>query len=160
MADRQLTKFDYLLNSYTAAAQHEKPATQNFKTHHDALYAYVRDLERRAAPAPGGEVTIESIRAAGGIVHGDGNIFFTNIAQLRASLPAPTGWQPIETCPLDTMVIFGPTKRMSGPCIGMHHSRDGWVTETPSEWASIYPPKEWMPLQLPAAPSQDEGKTK
>ena len=74
----------------------------------------------------------------------------------RAALshPSPQGWQPIETCPIDTMVIFGPTKRMSGPCIGMHHSRDGWVTETPSEWASIYPPKEWMPLDLPPPPEQ------
>lgn len=68
------------------------------------------------------------------------------------------GWQPIETCPLDTMVIFGPTKRMSGPCIGMHHSRDGWVTETPSEWASIYPPKAWMPIDLPAPPTEHEVK--
>lgn len=76
--------------------------------------------------------------------------------QARAALshPSPQGWQPIETCPMDTMVIFGPTKRMTGPCIGMHHSRDGWVTETPSEWASIYPPKEWMPLDLPPPPEQ------
>jgi hypothetical protein len=32
------------------------------------------------------KVTKESIRAAGGIVHGDGNIFFTNITQLQAAL--------------------------------------------------------------------------
>jgi hypothetical protein len=31
-------------------------------------------------------LTKESIRAAGGIVHGDGNIFFTNITQLQAAL--------------------------------------------------------------------------
>lgn len=76
----------------------------------------------------------------------------------RAALshPSAQGWQPIETCPMDTMVIFGPTKRMTGPCIGMRHSRDGWVTETPYDWASIYPPKEWMPLDLP--PPEQGGK--
>lgn len=51
--------------------------------------AILADRERQAGEA----VTVESIRAAGGIVHGDGNIFFTNIAQLRASLPAPKAVQ-------------------------------------------------------------------
>lgn len=31
-------------------------------------------------------ITHEQIRAAGGIVHGDGNIFFTNLAQLNVAI--------------------------------------------------------------------------
>lgn len=31
-------------------------------------------------------ITTESIRAAGGIVHSDGRIFFTNIEQVRAAV--------------------------------------------------------------------------
>ena len=34
-------------------------------------------------------VTKDSIRAAGGIVHSDGNVFFTNIDQIKAMLAAP-----------------------------------------------------------------------
>lgn len=34
-------------------------------------------------------ITQEQIRAAGGIVHRDGNIFFTNIDQLNAALEYP-----------------------------------------------------------------------
>ena len=58
------------------------------------------------------------------------------------------GWQPIETAPKDTAILLGPTKRM-GICVGMHHSRDGWVTETPSEWVPIYPPTHWRLLPPP-----------
>ena len=32
------------------------------------------------------DVTKDSIRAAGGIVHSDGNVFFTNINQIKAML--------------------------------------------------------------------------
>jgi hypothetical protein len=34
------------------------------------------------APVP---LTVEDVRKAGGIVHSDGNIFFTNLAQLNAA---------------------------------------------------------------------------
>lgn len=61
----------------------------------------------------------------------------------------PDGWQPIETAPKDELILVGPTKRM-GVCAAMNHSRDGWGTETPSEWVTIYTPTHWMPL--PAAP--------
>ncbi|MBY8999178.1 MAG: hypothetical protein KGD60_15810, partial [Candidatus Thorarchaeota archaeon] len=40
------------------------------------------------------QVTKESIRAAGGIVHSDGNIFFTNITQLQAALTQPEQVKP------------------------------------------------------------------
>jgi hypothetical protein len=57
-------------------------------------------------------------------------------------------WQPIETAPMDEPILIPPTKRL-GMCVAMHHSRDGWVTETPSEWVPIYPPTHWMPLPEP-----------
>jgi len=59
------------------------------------------------------------------------------------------GWRDIESAPKDELILVGPTKRM-GVCVAMHHSRDGWVTETCSEWMTIYTPTRWMPL--PPAP--------
>ena len=59
-------------------------------------------------------------------------------------------WRPIETAPKDELILVGPTKRM-GICVAMHHSRDGWVTETTNEWFGIYTPTHWKPL--PAAPT-------
>lgn len=49
-------------------------------------------------------ITQEQIRAAGGIVHRDGNIFFTNIDQLNAALAQPasepeTGIPVTESAP-------------------------------------------------------------
>lgn len=59
-----------------------------------------------------------------------------------------SGWRPIETAPKDEPILVGPTKRMD-ICVAMNHSRDGWVTETCSEWVSIYTPTHWMPLPEP-----------
>lgn len=76
---------------------------------------------------------------------------FDQVARLISLAKAEAlaeGWQPIETVPKDTAILLGPTKRM-GICVGMHHSRDGWVTETPSEWVPIYPPTHWRPLPPP-----------
>lgn len=57
-----------------------------------------------------------------------------------------TDWQPIETAPQDaTPILVGPSKRL-GCCVARYTERDGWETETTSEWVSIYPPKKWMPL--------------
>jgi len=67
---------------------------------------------------------------------------------------APAGWLPIETAPKDELILVGPTKRM-GICAAMHHSRDGWVTETCSEWATIYTPTHWQPLPRPPQPQED-----
>ncbi len=64
-------------------------------------------------------------------------------------------WQPIETAPNNELILLGPTKRM-GVCVGMNHSFEGWVTETPSDWVSIYTPTHWMPL--PAAPIAELNK--
>jgi len=57
-------------------------------------------------------------------------------------------WQPIDTAPWDELILVGPTKRM-GICVAMHDSREGWVTETISEWSPIYAPTHWMPLPEP-----------
>jgi len=77
-------------------------------------------------------------------------------AMLTSAPPAPSvgGWMPIETAPKDEPILVGPTKRMN-ICVAMNHSRDGWVTETCSEWISIYTPTHWMPLPSPPTP---EGK--
>lgn len=63
----------------------------------------------------------------------------------------PDGWQPIETAPKDKTVLLYGAKRLE-MCVGMNHSRDGWVTDTTSEWVSMYPPTHWMPLpDMPSA---------
>ena len=62
-------------------------------------------------------------------------------------------WMPIETAPKDAPILIGPTKRI-GICVAKNDSRDGWVTETPSEWCPIYTPTHWMPL--PQDPSAKE----
>lgn len=70
------------------------------------------------------------------------------LTALRALRDAPE-WLPIESAPKDEPILIGPTKRL-GICVAMLHSRDGWVTETPSEWVTIYTPTHWQPL--PEAP--------
>lgn len=67
------------------------------------------------------------------------------------------GWMPIETAPKDDPIIVAPTKRM-GICVAMNDSRDGWVTETCSEWVSIYTPTHWMPIPPPPTSSADSRK--
>jgi len=67
---------------------------------------------------------------------------------LRRGAELALQWRAIESAPKDELILVGPTKRM-GICVAMNHSRDGWVTETCSEWASMYTPTHWMPLPLP-----------
>lgn len=75
------------------------------------------------------------------------DIVSTVLAAIESALQP--GWRDIESAPKDELILVGPTKRM-GICVAMHHSRDGWVTETTSEWVTMYTPTHWMPL--PAAP--------
>lgn len=70
-------------------------------------------------------------------------------AAIEARAAVPSGWRPIETAPNDEAVLLYGAKRLQ-MCVGMNHSRDGWVTDTTSEWVSMYTPTHWMPL--PAAP--------
>ena len=45
------------------------------------------------------QITKEEIRAVGGIVHGDGNIFFTSLEQLNAAMALatrPPVWDRVE----------------------------------------------------------------
>ena len=44
--------------------------------------------ELQAQPSQAGELSADDVRAAGGIVHSDGNIFFTNIGKLNAAINA------------------------------------------------------------------------
>lgn len=50
-ADSPFTKFDYLLNAFEQASQAPEPAKLNYGDKRRALYAHVRELERRAALA-------------------------------------------------------------------------------------------------------------
>lgn len=59
-----------------------------------------------------------------------------------------SAWLPIETAPMDTPVLVGPSKRM-GICVATKTKRDGWQIETTSDWWSIYTPTHWMPLPAP-----------
>jgi hypothetical protein len=49
MTNEPLTQFDYLLNAFEAASQDDAPADVGYAGKRKALFAYVRDLERRAA---------------------------------------------------------------------------------------------------------------
>lgn len=132
--------------------------TSGCTEHDQAVINHAREVLKECAEAISIMRSAKPVPLGPGISRDDtvhGETYYTRKQVEEALRAVQVGWQPIETCPLDTMVIFGPTKRMSGPCMGMHHSRDGWVTETPSEWASIYPPKVWMPIDLPAAPSTE-----
>ena len=75
------------------------------------------------------------------------------VRQAIAKAKQAPQWLPIETAPVNELILVGPTKRM-GICAAMNHSREGWCTETCSDWVSIYTPTHWM--QLPAAPSPKE----
>jgi hypothetical protein len=48
-AMKERTEFDYLLNRFERASQADKPAEHNYGKHRRELFAYVRDLEARAA---------------------------------------------------------------------------------------------------------------
>ena len=75
--------------------------------------------------------------------------------EVRALYAAPVAvaspWHPIETAPKDKLVLLFGAKR-SEMVVGMFHTRDGWVIDTPAEWASMYTPSHWMPL--PQAPKE------
>jgi hypothetical protein len=46
---RETTQFDYLLNAFEQASQSDSPADHDYAGKRRALFAYVRDLEARAA---------------------------------------------------------------------------------------------------------------
>ncbi|MGH3804657.1 MAG: DUF551 domain-containing protein [Stenotrophomonas sp.] len=66
-------------------------------------------------------------------------------------------WQSIEfnedgqptNVPEETPILVPPTKRL-GMTVAKWSRRDGWETETTSEWVGMYRPTHWMPL--PAEP--------
>lgn len=77
------------------------------------------------------------------------------LAARAAPASTPAGWRPIETAPKDTLILFYGAKRLE-MTVGMNHSRDGWVSDSTSEFLSMYPPTHWMPL--PAAPSSPSAE--
>jgi hypothetical protein len=66
-ADQARTQFDYLLNAFEQASQSDKPAEHGYGEKRRALFAYVRELEARAAelaaPAQGVEALAAQIEA-------------------------------------------------------------------------------------------------
>jgi hypothetical protein len=52
MSDEKRTQFDYLLNAVLSAGHAEHPSKAGYAEKRAALFAYVRDLERRAATDP------------------------------------------------------------------------------------------------------------
>jgi hypothetical protein len=56
------TEFDYMLNRLELASKAETPADHGYKMHRDALFAYVRDLERRA-PQPDRALLVQAAEA-------------------------------------------------------------------------------------------------
>ena len=94
------------------------------------------------------------VRVNGRVAIRDNGDIIDHMATLEwfAAPPAApdSQWMPIETAPKDVTILLYGAKRLE-MCVGMHHSRDGWVTDTTSEWMSMYPPTHWMPL--PAAPA-------
>lgn len=58
--DEKRTQFDYLLNAFERASQSDRPADLDYAGKRRALYAYVRDLEKRAAPSPAADAVSEA----------------------------------------------------------------------------------------------------
>lgn len=59
------------------------PATNGAYVYYDDYRELYQQLKSQPAP-----LTVENIRAVNGIVHSDGNIFFTNLAQLNRAIQA------------------------------------------------------------------------
>lgn len=94
---------------------------------------------RAAASAPKAELTDERIRAAGGIVHKDGNIFFKNIDVLRAVLA--------QAAP-----VAVPAKPVAWMKFRAAQSWDGRGDIDHNEWLEVCQPGEIGDDKLPAFP--------
>lgn len=71
-------------------------------------------------------ITLEAIRAAGGIVHSDGNIFFRDIGQLQALINAsPAG--SVGNTPAGWQVWWGMGQMR--PCATIHATREAAEAE-------------------------------
>ncbi len=72
-----------------------------------------------------------------------------------ASLPAPTGWQPIETAPKDGEIIV--LASITNVHVMIRDGRwDHHANKWTWPWTSDIAPDLWMPL--PAAPGQGDGR--
>lgn len=102
------------------------------------------------------------IRAAGGIVHSDGNIFFTNAEQFKCAAlasqatPAPgSEWRTIETAPKDRripMLLWVPMWKQklaeALPLCG-YWMDSYWVIVNAEAAIQRVEPTHWMPLTPP-----------
>lgn len=80
------------------------------------------------------------------------NLFEVQVFYAAPQPAVAAGWVPIETAPKDTLILLYGAKRLKF-AVGMHHSRDGWVSDSTSEFLSMYPPTHWM--HIPPAPSTE-----
>ena len=83
--------FDYAVNFVVGTGRSYTCTTEGWtmvdsKHYSDAIAA----AEKRGERVNQGLLTKDDVRKAGGVVHGDGNIFFTNIDQLNAAIAAAT----------------------------------------------------------------------
>lgn len=153
------TEFDYLLNAFEAASQADHPAEHGYGDKREALFAYVRDLERRAhlSAAP----TVQAETAAGG----------TNLDAMRAALREvdPTSEEAYTDAQIARLVAA-----VAAPAVAASQ-QTGWQYRlrrpdgSPSEWSEIRPfpcpyrdGEEWRPgwvheVREAAAPTAQEG---
>lgn len=89
------TQFDYLLNAFEAASQSNQPAAFGYAGKRKALYAYVRDLERRAVrPTDLGDPQLKQLCEALGWQGGTFHQVLAEVQLLRtAGVNAPDGGQ-------------------------------------------------------------------
>lgn len=131
-------------------ARHDRVNVENFNKAVDALAAH-----EAAKPAePWGYANRRDGQAWSRVVlegwHAH-NMARYDLPLYAAPVAVASPWHPIETAPKDKLVLLFGAKR-SEMVVGMFHTRDGWVIDTPAEWASMYTPSHWMPL--PQAPKE------
>lgn len=115
---------------------------------------YAEKLHRFLNAAAGDGLLLDGVDAADLYVAVFPKTYERAVAHLDAGVGAvaaePTGWMPIETAPKDKLILLYGAKRMEF-AVGMHHSRDGWVSDSTAEFLSMYQPTHWK--ELPRRPS-------
>jgi len=97
-------------------------------------------------------MTTEQIRAAGGIVHGDGNIFFTNAGQLAAYVAAQSSGAPAVVA--ETVARFWCIESTNSADWCFSASRDGVLKNAELMDASCVLSEPFPLYAAPPAPQQ------
>jgi hypothetical protein len=99
------TQFDYLLNAFERASQSAEPAKNDYAAKRQALFAYVRDLERRSALSTAGEQQGEQHGDSSALAGAQDNLgspaFVAAMAHLRELATGRVEWRvqdPVEKC--------------------------------------------------------------